>query len=332
MKNKNIPSDGRIKWGYGLNHWKTSFQGFSREEQHIRALKVNVACGFDVVEIPAGSGPWEPLGRPESIRLGHGTVAHFLEKIGACGIRRISSVIYDPAALSFEEGHFGLMATKRGDHDALLHRCTIHADFLAEVGGDRLAVYPVPSFWTEGALNDERMQAAADCWNRVGAMARERGVKLVLHIDALSALRTTDEIQTLLDLCDTETVGLAIDTAEMTIAGHDVVSFYRRFADRVWHFQFKDALAVDELDEYRLAHAERTLIAAGGKREIERWFGELGTGRVDFPALWSAMQECGYEGWVIVESDRGPEPVAAAMMANSWYVQNVILSDSAPLS
>jgi inosose dehydratase len=50
----------------------------------------------------------------------------------------------------------------------------------------------------------------------------------------------------------------------------------------------------------------------------------MGTGLVDFPALLAAMQEHGYAGWVIVESDKGPEPIATGMMLNSWYKQNVL--------
>ncbi|HKT86050.1 MAG TPA: TIM barrel protein [Novosphingobium sp.] len=329
MKNKAFPTSGKVKWGYGLNHWKTSFQGFARKEQHLRAFKVNAACGFRAVEMVAGSGPWEPLGRPEAIAHYYGSARDFFKVMNDCGIERIISVVYDPAAMSFEEGHFGLAPTNPDDHDALLHRCTIHADFLAEVGGELLIVYPVPAFWKCGALDDGQIRSAADCWNAVGAMAAERGLRLAFHIDALSALRTADEIAHLLELCDVATVGLAIDTAELTIARHDVVALYRRFAPRVWHFQFKDALAVDELDEYRLPHADRAMMLAGGAREVPRWFGELGSGRVDFAALMQAIKERGFEGWIIVESDKGPEPVAGTMMSNSWYVQNVLLGGEA---
>jgi inosose dehydratase len=326
MKTIPIPHHGRIKWGYGFNQWKTSFQGFSREEQHIRAFKVNVGCGFRAVELTAGTGPWEPLGRPETIRINHGSVTQFMLKLADCGIARISSMIYDPSLLSFEEMHFGLMPTKQEDHAAILHRCTLYADFLAEIGGSVLAVYPVPSFWREGALNDERLQSAADCWTQVGAMAAARGIKLALHIDALSALRTEKDIDALLSLLDPATVGLALDTAELTIAGHNAEALYRRYHQRVWHIHLKDALATDTLAEYRLHNAERALIAAGGAREIPRWFGELGTGLANIPAFVAALRELDYEGWIIVESDKGPEPVAAAMMTNSWFVQHRLLA------
>jgi inosose dehydratase len=36
------------------------------------------------------------------------------------------------------------------------------------------------------------------------------------------------------------------------------------------------------------------------------------------------MHELDYRGWVIVESDRGPQPVASSILLNSWYVQQVL--------
>ena len=43
-----------------------------------------------------------------------------------------------------------------------------------------------------------------------------------------------------------------------------------------------------------------------------------------YPALLAAMRELGYAGWVVVESDKGPEPIASGMMLNAWYRQNVL--------
>jgi inosose dehydratase len=246
--------------------------------------------------------------------------------LGDCGIDRVSSTFYDPNQMSFEELHHGLLQTRREDHAGILQLARLHAEFLAEIGGEFLVVRPAPSFSREGALNDARMRAIAECWNAVGAMTKGLGLRTVLHIDALSVLRTETEIDQLLALTDASEVGLALDTAELTIAGHDPLSFYERYHPRVWHAHFKDALAVDSLGEYALPNAERALIQAGGARKIGRWFSEMGTpeGLVNFPALLKSLQTKGYSGWIIVESDKGPQPAASAMMLNSWYVQHVL--------
>ncbi len=315
-----------VQWGYAVNQWKAGFTSFARREEYERAFKVTAACGFKAVELCAGTGRWDPLGRPENVAINFGSAAKFMMQLKDWGIERVSSTFFDPTQMSFEELHHGLHSTVRDHHELLLKQASVHARFLAEIGGECLVVRPFPSFWKEGALNSERLQAAADCWNAVGAMTRTLGLRTVLHVDALSALRTTDELDRLLALCDEQAVGLALDTAELTIAGHDVLSLYRRYYARVWHFQFKDALEVDTLGEYRLQNAERAMLQAGGQREIQRWFGDLGAGRVDFPALLAAMHELRYRGWIIVESDKGPAPQATSMMLNSWYVQRVLKS------
>ena len=316
----------RIKWGYAYNQWKFSWQDFARVDDNLRALKVTSACGFRALELCAGTGPWFPLGRPESIAINFGSAAKFKMTLQDCGIDAISSTFYDPTMMSFEELHHGLMPTRQQDHAVILSTARIHAEFLAQVGGSCLVVRPFPSFAAEGALDRERLQAAADCWNSVGAMTKALGLHTVLHLDALSALRTTAQLDEVLKLTDPASVNLALDTAELTIAGHKVVELYRRYHTRVRHFHFKDAVAVDTLGEYALPNAERAMILAGGKRRIRRWFSEMGTpeGLVDFPALLRAMKECGYGGWIIVESDKGPQPAASGMMLNSWYLQRIL--------
>lgn len=329
MRDQNITADGPIKWGYAFNQWKLGWQGFARVDDNIRALKVTSAAGFRCVELTAGTGPWDPLGRPESIAQNFGSVPMFAARLAEWGIDRIPGVFLDPSQLSFEEGHFGLSPTARADHAVIRRQAAVHARFVADVGGEYLVLQPFPPYWRQGELTAAATGTAAELVNAIAADNRKLGLNTYLHIDALSALRTGEQLEALLALCPDPSVGLALDTAELTLAGHDVVALYRRFHERVRHFHFKDALAVDTLDEYKLPNAERALILAGGQREIARWFGELGTGCVDFKGLWRAMQELGYRGWVIVESDKGPQPVASSILLNSWYLQNVLLAPTA---
>ena len=325
MREQKIPATGRVRWGYAFNQWRMGWQGFARVDDNVRALKATSACGFRNIELTAGTGPWDPLGRPESIAVNFGSVGKFSAQYSDWGIDRFTGVFLDPAQFSFEEGHFGLRTTARADHTLILQQAAVFARFLSEVGGEYMVLQPLPPYWKEGALTPEALQAAAELINALGAANKALGLKTYLHLDALSALRTTAELDRLLALCPAPEIGLALDTAELTIAGHDVVKLYRRYHARVLHLHFKDALATDELEEYRLPHADRALMLAGGKREIPRWFGELGTGLVDFKGLIAAMQELGYTGWVIIESDKGPQPVASSIMLNSWYLQYVLL-------
>lgn len=312
------------KWGYATNQWKAGFTGFARMEQQERALKVTAACGFDAIELSGGTGRWDPMGRPENIVQNFGSVEHFKLRLRDWGIHRVASLFFDPLQMSFEELHHGLDCSDRGQHALLLQQAGVFARFLAEVGGEVLVVRALPPHGRHGGLDAERQAAAADCWNAVGAMTAALGIKTVLHLDALAPLRDADELAAWLERLDPATVGLCMDTAELTIAGQDITAWYRRFHARVWHIHLKDALAVDTLGEYRAPNAERALLQAGGERGIQRWFGELGTGLVDWTALMGALRETGYAGWLIVESDKGPAPAAASMMQNAWTVRHVL--------
>lgn len=318
--------NNRIRWSYAINHWKPGFMGFARREEHERAFKVTAACGFKAIELNAGTGRWEPLGRPDSVAINYGSPEQFMQQLRSWGIEAVSSTFYDPGQMSFEDLHHGLQTTRPEDHGQILKAADMHAKFLGEVGGRCLVVRPFPSYGRTGALGPEQLQAVADCWNAVGKATQAHRVQTVLHFDALSALRGLQAMDAFLALLSAEHVGLALDTAELTIAGYDAVAFYKRYSLWVRHAQFKNALAVDEMNEYQVPNAERALIQAGGSRGIERWFGELGDskGLVDFPGLLSAMIGHGYDGYIVIESDKGPAPLAAAMMSNAWYVQRVL--------
>jgi inosose dehydratase len=324
--NRAFPVDGPIRWSYALNVWKPGFMGFARLEEHERALKVTSACGFRAIELRTGTGRWEPLGRPDNIETSYGSLEGFRTQIREWGIEAVSSTFYDPGQMSFEDLHFGLDPLDPEHTDAIVAAARMHSRGLAAVGGQCLVVRPVGSWWKHQALSADQLKRLGDCWSRVGAATRESGVSVALHVDALSALRTVDDIEMLLGTLDPAVGGLAIDTAELTIAGHDVVSLYKRLHARVVHFHFKDAVERDTLAEFKTPNAERALFQAGGSRQIGRWFSEMGTskGLVDFPALIAAMVQHGYEGWIVVESDGGPPPVAAGIMSNAWYVGNVL--------
>lgn len=329
MKDQNIPSQGPIRWGYAFNQWKLGWQGFARVDDNIRALKITSASGFRCIELTAGTGPWDPLGRPESIGQHFGSVRRFAAELGDWGVERIPGVFFDPGQLSFEEGHFGLSATREADHALIRQQAAVHARFVADIGGEYLVIQAFPPYWRQGGLTNAAFVSVAQVLRAIAEDNQALGLSTFVHIDALSSLRSAEELDELLRLCPDPCLGLAFDTAELTIAGHDVIALYRRFHRRVRHFHFKDALAVDTLAEYKLRNAERAMLLAGGQREVARWFGELGTGLVDFPGLVQAMRDLGYAGWVIVESDRGPQPVASSILLNSWYVQNVLLAPAA---
>ena len=304
-----------IRWAYAINQWKPQFDDFVRREQHERALKTMSIAGFEGVELTYGTGRWEPLGNPQQLAANFGSVAGFREFLRGCAVDAVSSWYWDPAERSMEELTGPLSPLTEADVPAIVARASRLAEALAELGGSVLLVRPVPGAGDVEPLDDDALDRVAACWEAAGRATAEHGIRLALHVDFLSALRR-DHVPSLLDRTDPALVGLALDTGELTAGGIDPLAVIERMGDRIWHVQFKDALAVDDAEEYLQPHAHWTVRVRGGAREV-RWFAEPGAegGLVDFPAVTRALAGVGYSGWIVVESDQSPHPAASALLA-----------------
>ncbi|MDF8333392.1 sugar phosphate isomerase/epimerase family protein [Novosphingobium cyanobacteriorum] len=319
-----------LRWSYSLNQWNNGHDRFVLREAHDRAFKTLSASGFDTVEIPCGSGRWEPLGRKDWIERFYGSVAGLRRAMADAGIAGASSFVFNPAEPIFEEGAFGLSVLNPADHGRILGTLVQYAQILPELGGDTMVVRALPN-WSDAVKVDAgTMQVAADCWNAVGAMLAGHGVGLALNFDCVTMARSADDIGLLLDLCDAGTIGLSIDTADAVIMGIDPVALFRQFKARTCHVQLKNALAIDTLEEYRLPFPDKFMLAGGGARRIPRWYGELEheDGLVDIAGFHAALVEHGYAGWVVVESDQSPVPPTSAML-NGWYLRHRLTPQSA---
>lgn len=311
-----------LRWSYALNQWNIRMDVFVRHEDQRRALKTLSACGFDHVELAAGTGRWDNLGRPEVILLNHGSPAGFLAFLRDCAVRGVSSMFWDPGQPVEEEGWAFRSTADPADHGAIVESARPFVDLLAAIGAERLVVRPVGSAWMRPPLSADELKQIGAVWNRVGAAAAASGVGVALHHDCLCAVHSEADLEALLDATDPALVGFALDTAELTVAGIDPVAFYRRHADRVSHVHLKDTRFADTGEEYRMPGAETTMLRGGAGRRIERWFFELGTdgGLVDVGGFVAALREHDYPGWVVVESDHGGNPAELTML-NSWYLQ-----------
>ncbi|MFL6133086.1 MAG: sugar phosphate isomerase/epimerase family protein [Nocardioidaceae bacterium] len=313
-----------LRWSYALNQWNVRLDVFVRHEDQQRALKTVSACGFDSIELASGTGRWDNISRPEVILLNHGSHQGFLDFLHRARVQGVSSRFWDPQAPAEEQEDYAFRTTANpDDHDAIVEWARPFVDFVAGIGAEQLVVRPVGSAWMSPPLDDGAIKGIGQVWNRVGELARAAGIGLALHYDCLSAVHTADQLRALLDATDPALVGLALDTAELTVGGIDPVAFYAENADRVTHVHLKDTRFADTGEEFRMPGAESTMLKGGAGRRIERWFFELGTegGLVDVPAFVAALREHSFPGWVVVESDHGGNPAELAML-NSWYLQH----------
>lgn len=314
-----------IRWGYAINQFNPQFDDFVRRRQHQRALRVISISGFSGVELSSGSGRWEPLGNPTQIAANFGSVAGFGEFVREAGLDAVSSWFWDPWTRFGEDLTHGDDPTDPAKRDGLVAHAEWFAAALAELGGSVLVVRPAPYAGQVASLDDATIATLAASWEAVGAAITRHGIRLGLHVDFLSSLRSDRGLERLLAATDPALVGLALDTAEFAIAGRDAVAAVREFGDRIVHVHLKNAAAVDADDEYLTPAAEYTVLRAGGRRAVPRWFAELGTEPllVDAPGVVRALVDAGFDGWIVVESDFTPHP-ATSVMLNGWEVQKVL--------
>jgi inosose dehydratase len=160
-------------------------------------------------------------------------------------------------------------------------------------------------------LTDAQWQALATGLNRIGALLRERGMRGVVHPHAGTYIETRAEIDRLCALTDPELVGLCPDTGHLAYGGADAEAVFVDYAPRVWYVHLKD------VDARKLAHvrAQHLDFAAAVKLGA---FVPLGSGMVNLDRIFTALRGAHYDGWVIVEQDAPPEPLAAAKQSRAF--------------
>ncbi|MFD0663275.1 sugar phosphate isomerase/epimerase family protein [Thermocatellispora tengchongensis] len=188
---------------------------------------------------------------------------------------------------------------------------------------ESLIVMPAGLYIDAAPVTDDKIKAAAECWNRVGEMSAEFGVRTTCHHEFFCAIRTEDDIRKFYEWTDPRYVGFFCDTAQHCIAGIDPVALYEDLHDRCTGFHFKDTRQVDTTGAYANA-PDAELMAP----QTDRWFYEMGTdgGLVDFPRLMRAMRRHGFSGWVTVEHDKANigGDYAESTALSMWYAKHVL--------
>jgi inosose dehydratase len=93
------------------------------------------------------------------------------------------------------------------------------------------------------------------------------------------------------------------DIGHLAWAGVDPVAFCRDYADDIKTMHVKD-IDPDVLARGVAAEWDYGTFSDNGI------FIELGEGMVDFPAIFGILEDVGYDGWIIVETDVTQKPTA----------------------
>jgi len=192
---------------------------------------------------------------------------------------------------------------------------TKHARFVRDVGGIYLQV-------TDTKPKD-RDVTPADCarlgriMTEIGKRSADLGIPLGYHNHMNSIGEKPDDVDRILGAADPHYVRLELDVAHYQQGGGDPVKAIRRYRDRLIFMHIKDLQspvpgAVDGKPAYR--------------------FVELGRGKVDLAAVFTALGDVKFRGWAIVELDAVPDnartPKESAVIARQYlehhgYIQAV---------
>lgn len=158
------------------------------------------------------------------------------------------------------------------------------------------------------SLTKAEFDQFVDGLNAVASATLEHGVRCCYHNHVGTVIETEQEIEDLLARVDDSVLSLGPDTGHLAWAGIDVPAFCERHRDRIRTMHIKD-INREVRDLGREAGWDYGTFSSSGV------FTELGTGCVDFTALFGLLSQSRFAGWLVVETDvtRLPSPLDSAI-------------------
>lgn len=200
-------------------------------------------------------------------------------------------------------------------------------DFLREMGAKVIGVseqsYSIqgkidqPVWEGKYVMDDEEWKLLADGLNRLGKIAKDKGMTLTFHHHMGTVVQTEEEIDRFMEMVDPELVYLLFDSGHLSFAGIDPEKVLRRYVSRVKHVHLKDI----RKEMVERSRRERWSFLKGVREGV---FTVPGDGDVDFEPIFEILNEAGYEGYVVVEAEQDPakaNPYAYALKARKYIAE-----------
>ncbi len=204
--------------------------------------------------------------------------------------------------------------------EAFIRQC----DFLKQVGAKCIGVSE-QSYSIQGMLdhpiqegkyvmNDEEWNLLTDGLNRLGKIAKDKGMALTFHHHMGTVVQTEEEIDRFMASVDPELVFLLFDSGHLSFAGIDPEKILKKYVNRVRHVHLKDL----RKDVVKQSREEKWSFLKGVRAGT---FTVPGDGDVDFAPIFRILEEADYEGWIVVEAEQDPalaNPLEYAKKARAY--------------
>jgi inosose dehydratase len=144
------------------------------------------------------------------------------------------------------------------------------------------------------ALGDDGWSQLAVAVTEIESMAADLGMQLCLHPHYGTIVESPGDIDR---LAAASPVDLCLDTGHVMVGGGDPLDIARRYADRITHVHMKD---VDAALAARVRDGDLTYHAA----VVVGMYRPLGEGDVDVAGILAALDDAGFDGWLVLEQDK----------------------------
>lgn len=172
-----------------------------------------------------------------------------------------------------------------GNDEAEIAKHVVNAKFIKAVGGNRMQVTNSSRPKT-GTVSTEDLVKYAKMLTEIGKRTADVGVETTYHNHMGQLGQTPQEVDTILQNTDPKRVGFLLDIAHYLQGGGDPATAIHTYKDRIKTLHIKDVKNTDAPNGYQ--------------------FVELGQGRLDFPAVFDALNKINYRGYAVVELDAIP--------------------------
>ncbi len=122
---------------------------------------------------------------------------------------------------------------------------------------------------------------------------------MTYHHHMGTVVQTAEEIDTMMDMTDRESVFLLFDSGHLAYCGEDYLAVLKKYAHRIKHVHLKDIRPeiIKRVRDEHLSFLKGVRLGA---------FTVPGDGAIDFTPIFDILDKAGYEGWLLVEAEQDP--------------------------
>lgn len=163
-----------------------------------------------------------------------------------------------------------------------------HAKFISQLGGKYLQLTNSARPKDRQPTSEELVRLAT-VMNEIGKRTNEIGIMPIYHNHMKQLGETPEEVDIIVENCNPQYVNFLLDIAHYFQGGGDPAKAV------IYHKEKLKALHIKDVAD----------LEKEGKTSYQ--FVELGTGKMNLPDLFAALEEIKFEGWVIDELDGIPQ-------------------------